>query len=62
MTKKEKAKMYYDYFKLESSQLLAMYKNRNELIKKHGKNKFYKLYNYNKFLAFNDYKIYKSML
>lgn len=62
MTKNEKRKMYYDYFKLELSQLLDMYKSRNELIMKYGKNKFYKAYNYNKFLAFNDYKTYKSMI
>ena len=62
MTKNEKMKMYYDYFKLELSQLLEMYRNRDELIEKHGKDKFHKLYNYNKFLAFNDYKTYKSMI
>lgn len=62
MTKNEKRKMYYDYFKMEVFQLLSMYHKKEQIIKKHGIEKFYKLYNYNKELAFTDYKSYKSML
>ena len=62
MTKNEKRKMYYDFFKMEVFQLLSMYHEKEQIIMQYGINKFYELYNYNKELAFTDYKSYKSML
>lgn len=62
MTKNEKKKMYYDFFKMEVFQLLSMYHEKDKIIMQYGIEKFYKLYNYNKYLAFTDYKSYKSML
>ena len=62
MTKNEKREMYYDYFKLEVSQLLSMHHEKTQIIMEYGIEKFYKLYNYNKELAFTDYKTYKSYI